>query len=122
MANVGVLVEYSSVLLAVLCGICILISVITEFTKDIGFLKKIPTTLQVLVLSLVVCVTVFFMYISYANIPFVWYYLVAVIFISFVIALITAKGWDYFIDIVKRYWKKKIPDIEDTEEDTTTKE
>ena len=118
--NVGMLVEYSSVLLAVLCGICILISVITEFTKDLGFLKKIPTTLQVLFLSLVVCVTLFFMYISYKGIAFVWYYLVAIIFISFIIALITAKGWDYFIDIVKHFWKSKLPDF--TPDDTTPKE
>jgi hypothetical protein len=118
--NVGMLVEYSSVLLAVLCGICILISVITEFTKDLGFLKKIPTTLQVLFLSLMVCVTLFFMYISYKGIAFVWYYLVAIIFISFIVALITAKGWDYFIDIVKRFWKSKLPDF--TPDDTTPKE
>lgn len=102
------LIQNGSALLSVLCGLCILISVITEFTKELGFLKKIPTTLQVLVLSIVVCVVAFFMYISYMNIPFVWYYLVAVIFISFIVALITAKGWDYFFDIVKKFWKKDI--------------
>ena len=103
-----ILINNASVILAVICSICILISVITEFTKEIGFLNKIPTMLQVLVLSLIICIVAFFAVISYKHIAFVWYYLVAGIFGSFIIALITAKGWEYFIDIVKRYWKKDL--------------
>ena len=102
-----VLINNASVILAVICSICILISVITEFTKEIGFLNKIPTMLQVLVLSLIICIVAFFAVISYKHIALVWYYLVAVIFGSFIIALITAKGWEYFIEIIKRYWRNK---------------
>ena len=94
------IIDNMSIILAVICALCVIISVITEFTKEIGFLNKIPTSLQVLVLSIVVCVLAFFMFISYMNIQFVWYYLVAVIFISFIVAIITAKGWDFFIDII----------------------
>lgn len=100
------MVQDLSTLITVVCCACILISVITEFTKEIGFLAKIPTSLQVLVLSLIVCIVGFFAYISYENIPFVWYYLVAVIFGSFIVAIITTKGWDYFIEIIRRYWYK----------------
>lgn len=105
--DIQVLVEHSATILAVLCGICILVSVITEFTKEIGFLKRIPTDLQVLVLSMVVCIIGFFAFISWKGIPFMWYYLVAIIFSSFIVAIITAKGWDYFIEIIKRYWRNK---------------
>lgn len=100
------IIDNMSIIIAVICALCVIISVITEFTKEIGFLNKIPTSLQVLVLSIVVCVLAFFMFISYMNIQFVWYYLVAVIFISFIVAIITAKGWDFFIDIIKRFWRK----------------
>ena len=31
---------------------------------------------------------------------------VAVIFISFIVAIITAKGWDFFINIINRFWRK----------------
>lgn len=103
-----ILINNLSMVLAIVCSICILISIITEFTKEIGFLNKIPTMLQVLVLSLIVCIVAFFAFISYKQIEFVWYYLVAVIFGSFIIALITAKGWEYFIDIIKRYWQKDL--------------
>lgn len=100
------IIDNMSIILAVICALCVIISVITEFTKEIGFLNKIPTSLQVLVLSIVVCVLAFFMFISYMNIQFVWYYLVAVIFISFIVAIITAKGWDYLTEIIKRFWRK----------------
>lgn len=96
-----------SQLLIVVAVICTLISVITEFTKEIGFLKKIPTSLQVLILSIIICVVAFFAYISYAEIPFVWYYLVAVIFTSFIVAIVCCKGWDYLLEIWKRFYKKE---------------
>lgn len=96
-----------SQLLIVVAVICTLISVITEFTKEIGFLKKIPTSLQVLILSIIICVVAFFAYISYAGIPFMWYYLVAVILASFIVAIVCCKGWDYLLEIWKRFYKKE---------------
>lgn len=96
-----------SQLLIVVAVICTLISVITEFTKEIGFLKKIPTSLQVLILSIIICVVAFFAYISYAGIPFMWYYLIAVIFASFIVAIVCCKGWDYLLEIWKRFYKKE---------------
>lgn len=107
------IIDNAAIILAVICGLCIMISIITEFTKEIGFLDRIPTNLQVLVLSIVVCVLAFFMFISYMNIQFVWYYLVAVVFIAFIVAIITAKGWDYLIGIVKRFWRRSIDLSED---------
>lgn len=103
--NIQMIIDNMSIVLIAICAVCVLISVITEFTKEIGFLNKIPTPLQVLVLSLIICVVAFFAFISYMKIAFAWYYLVAVIFISFIIAIITAKGWDYLIEIVKRFYR-----------------
>lgn len=101
-------VSNASKIVLIVAAICTLISVITEFTKEIGFLNKIPTTLQVLILSIAICVTAFFAYLSYASIPFVWYYLVAVIFAAFIVAIICCKGWEYLFNIWKRfYWKGK---------------
>ena len=52
-------VSNASKIVLIVAVICTLISVITEFTKEIGFLNKIPTTLQVLILSIAICVTAF---------------------------------------------------------------
>lgn len=103
--NIQTIIDNMSVILVAITVMCVLITVITEFTKEIGFLKKIPTRLQVLALSLIVCILAFFAIISYMNIKFMWYYMVAVVFASFIIAIITANGWDYFIEIVKRFYR-----------------
>ena len=95
--------EYISYLIAIVCALSVLISVITEFTKNLGFLKKIPTNLQVLGLSLITCLTTYFAGVAYFNIPIVWYHIVAVFYGSFVVALVTTKGWKYFIEIINRY-------------------
>lgn len=105
--SIDFIIAHVSQLMIAVAIICTLISVITEFTKEIGFLNKIPTALQVLVLSIVICVIAFFAYISYASVPFVWYYLVAVIFAAFIVAIVCCKGWDYLIEIWKRFYKTK---------------
>ena len=43
-----------AVYLVVVAVLCTLISVITEFTKEVGVLKKIPTSFQVLITSVIV--------------------------------------------------------------------
>lgn len=97
-----------STVLIVVAVICTLITVITEFTKEIGVLNKIPTTLQVLILSIIICIIVFFAYLSWAGLAFVWYYPVAVVFAAFVIAIICTKGWDYLFEIWKRFFRKEM--------------
>lgn len=101
------IINYSSQIMIVIAVICTLISVITEFTKDIPVLKKIPTKFQVLILSIIICAVAFFAYIAYAGIAFVWYYLVAVLFASFVVAAICCFGWDFIFDIWKRFYRKE---------------
>lgn len=95
-------------LLFVVAVICTIVSVITEFTKEIGFLKKIPTKLQVLVLTLLVTFLAFFSYMSYAHITFYWYYAVAVTFAGFIIAVICCNGWDFLFNIWKKFYKKDL--------------
>lgn len=102
------LVSNVSTVLLIVATICTLISVITEFTKEIGILNRIPTDLQVLVLSIGICTIVFFAYLSYATMEFVWYYLLAVLFAAFIIAIICTRGWDYLINIWKRFFKNKL--------------
>lgn len=105
--NIEFIIENASKIILIVAAICTLISVITEFTKGIGFLDKIPTKFQVLILSLVICVIGFFAYLSYASIAFVWYYLVVVIFAAFIVAIVCCNGWDYLFEIWARFYRKK---------------
>lgn len=99
--------EEVTIILIAIAATCTLISVITEFTKQIGFLKKIPTSLQVLVTSIIVCELCLFAYLTYAEIHVVWYYPVAVFFAAFIIAIICTQGWEYLLGIWSRFYKKR---------------
>ncbi len=105
--SIEVLISHLSQIMIIVAVICTLISVITEFTKEMGFFSRIPTSLQVLVFSIIICIIAFFAYISYAGITFVWYYFIAIIFASFFIAMICCRGWDYLIGIWKRFYRIK---------------
>ena len=60
-----------AVYLVVVAVLCTLISVITEFTKEVGVLKKIPTSFQVLITSVIVCEVGLFVGLSFYHIAFV---------------------------------------------------
>ena len=68
------------------------VSMITEVTKEVGFLKKIPTAMQVIVTSLVLCVLSYLSYVSYYGIAVKWFYIFGSIVGSFVISFITMNG------------------------------
>lgn len=72
-----------AVYLVVVAVLCTLISIITEFTKEVGVLKKIPTSFQVLITSVIVCEVGLFVGLSFYHIAFVWYYPVAAFFGAF---------------------------------------
>lgn len=99
--------EKISLLLIVVAVICTVITVITQFTKELGFLKKIPTSLQVLITSIVVCEVFLFGALSYYNIALMWYYPVAILFAAFLVAYICMFGWEKLIEMFKRFWKKE---------------
>lgn len=76
-----------------------LVNVIVEVTKNIYPLDKMHTNYYVTILSIVLTVLSYFMYISYAGIQFVWYYLVAAIMLGFLVAYIAMLGWDKLIKL-----------------------
>lgn len=94
-----------AILLLVVAAICTLITVITEFTKEVGILKKIPTSFQVLLTSIIICEICLFVALSYFDIRLLWYYPVAVLFVAFIIAFICTRGWDYLLEIFKRFYR-----------------
>lgn len=40
------ILNHFTLIVAVMCAMCVMVSVITEFTKEFGFLNVIPTKLQ----------------------------------------------------------------------------
>ena len=60
---------------------------------------------QVLITSLIICEICLFVALSYFDIQLLWYYPVAVFFGAFIIAFICTRGWDYLIEIFKRFYR-----------------
>lgn len=100
------IISNASYILISVAIICTLVSILTQFTKEIGFLNKIPTMLQVLVLSVVTTVISFVAICQYKNYDITWYMIFAALIAGVFIAYITAKGWDAFVELFKRFYKK----------------
>lgn len=95
--------EFVLLSLMILGGLAFLISVITEVTKNLGFLKRIPTDLQVIVLSILLCQVSYFGYISSFKIQFEWYYCAAAFMASFIVAFVAMYGWEKLTTLYKRF-------------------
>lgn len=110
-----------AIFLGIIGILATLISVITEVTKKLGFLAKIPTDLQVIVLSIILSLLTYFGYVSYAGIPVVWYLVVLTIIGSFVVAFITMFGWAKLMELYNRFKPSEtITDAADDVTETTT--
>lgn len=76
-----------------------LVNVIVEVTKNIYPLDQLHTNYYVTVLSIVLTVISYFMYLGYSGSAFVWYYLIIAIIIGFLVAYIAMLGWDKLINL-----------------------
>lgn len=99
--------EKLSFLLIVVAVVCTLITIITQLTKEVGILKKIPTSLQVLITSVIICEVILFGFLSFYDIVFIWYYPIAALFGSFLIAYICMFGWEKLLNIFSSFLIQK---------------
>lgn len=84
-------------------ALAFVVSVITEVIKGIGVMKKVPTDIVVIVLSMVLTVVAFFAYTQYAALVVVWYWAVAAIICGFFVAFIAMYGWDKINELWNRF-------------------
>ena len=90
-------------LVAAIGALAFVVSVITEVIKGIGVMKKIPTDIVVIVLSVVLTVVAFFAYAQYAALVFVWYWVVAALICGFFVAFIAMYGWSKLNELWTRF-------------------
>ena len=99
------IINNSAIIVAAMGIIAAIVSIITEMTKNIGYLKKIPTILQVIVVSVVLWVLLYTALISAGVFVFEWFMLVAAIIAGVITAYISSYGWEKLNDVFKRYKK-----------------
>lgn len=91
---INLLMSNLILVLTVIGLLAFIVSIITEVTKGLGFLKRIPTDLQVIVLSIILCIFAYFGYISYFVLAIRWYFLVGCIVAAFIVAFVAMYGWN----------------------------
>lgn len=105
---------------AIIGSLVFLVSIITEVTKSVTLLSKIPSNIQVIVLSLTLTMVTYFAYISYTGNAIIWYYVVATLIAGFIVAYVVLFGWDKFVALYKRFRNISLDDLTDNTVPGTT--
>ena len=79
------------------------VSAVTELTKEMAFLKNIPTMWQVVVLSVASWVGIFFTACSFGYCQRQWYLLVGSVMAGFFSAFVASYGWEKLYARFKEY-------------------
>lgn len=96
-------VEYVPVLVSAVGALAFVVSVITEVTKRLPGFNKIPTDLEVLVLSISLTTLSFMAYVSYTAKSASWYLVVGSVIAGFFVAFIAMYGWSKLTDLYSRF-------------------
>lgn len=90
--------------LTVIGALALVVSVITECIKEVGELKWFPTNAVVIVLSVVLTIIAYFVYVSVQSLPVLWYGVVGAFVGGFFVAFIAMFGWEKFTELKDRFW------------------
>ena len=83
------------------------VSIITEVLKGLSFMKKVPTDLVVILLSMVLTVVAFVAYAQCVAMALTWYMVVAAILCGFFVAFIAMYGWTKLTELWSRFKPNK---------------
>lgn len=100
-----ILAENSVLLIGILGALAFAVSLIVEVLKELPGIKKIPTKLFVIIISLIVTVVALFVYSAMQGITVLWYYVVLAVFAAFAVAYISMYGWDTLKELKDRFIK-----------------
>jgi glucan phosphoethanolaminetransferase (alkaline phosphatase superfamily) len=100
------IVEYGSQLLILVAVLAFTVSVITQVTKEMPLLAKIPTNLQVIITSMVLSVLAVIVYCQWEAITILWYYIAGALVLGFFVAFVAMFGWSELTDLWNRYKKE----------------
>lgn len=97
--------ENFMLLFAIIGVFAFFVSMITEVTKNLGFLKRIPTDLQVIILAQLLCQVAYFAYVSYFSIEIQWYYVAGCVVAAFIVSFVAMFGWTKLSELYYRFKK-----------------
>ena len=105
--DASVIMQYLSYLFIAIGVMAFLVSVITQVIKDLPGLKNLPTSMVVIILSLVLCPLAMLALLEYLKQPVTWYMVFSCMLAAFVVALVSMDGWERLKEIWNRTGYKK---------------
>lgn len=102
------LIQNISIILIIVAVICTVTSIITEITKEIGILNRIPTAIQVIVTSITLTLITYLAAVSYYSWKLKWYMIFTCVIVGILIGYITMYGWDALIKRFKEFYKSDL--------------
>lgn len=103
--NLNIILENGAVVLTIIGAMATFVTIVTEFTKTWGFLDRIPTSLQVLAVSMLVSVLSVVIYIQMREAEMIWYYIVGAIVLGWIVAYVSMYGWEKLTEMWGRFKK-----------------
>lgn len=92
--NMELLMQLLTYVLIAIGGLAFLVSMITQVIKEMPFLKKLPTNVVALVVSMVLCPMAVIIACEYFKIVILWYYVFASFIAAFIVYLVSTGGWE----------------------------
>ena len=103
--DLNVILQNGAVILTIIGAMATFVTIVTEFTKTWGFLDRIPTSLQVLAVSILVSVLGVVIYVQMQKAEMIWYYIVGAIVLGWIVAYVSMYGWEKLTEMWGRFKK-----------------
>ena len=103
--DLNVILQNGAVVLTIIGILATFVTIVTEFTKTWGFLDRIPTSLQVLAVSMLVSVLSVVIYVQMQKAEMMWYYIVGAIVLGWIVAYVSMYGWEKLTEMWGRFKK-----------------
>lgn len=103
--DLNVILQNGAVILTIIGAMATFVTIVTEFTKTWGFLDRIPTSLQVLAVSMLVSVLSVVIYVQMQKAEMMWYYIVGAIVLGWIVAYVSMYGWEKLTEMWGRFKK-----------------
>lgn len=103
--DLNIILQNGAVVLTIIGAMATFVTIVTEFTKSWGVLDRIPTSLQVLAVSMLVSVLSVVIYVQMQKAEMVWYYIVGAIVLGWIVAYVSMYGWEKLTEMWGRFKK-----------------
>lgn len=100
--NVEIMMQYVTYFLMAIGVLAFLVAAIVQVIKELPVLRRIPTSIVALAVSLVLCPLAVVIVCQYLKIVIVWYYVFASFIAAFIVYLVATGGWERVAEMWQR--------------------